>query len=60
MGRVNTRKPVKDVESPAESSIFSNLASSTLRNRNDASAQMSIEENLNSDKQIDDYSEKRH
>lgn len=59
MGRIFSGKPVKDTETAAESVIFSDMTSSTLKKRNEASVKVTVDSSFQSNIQADDFSEKK-
>lgn len=59
MGRIYSGKPVRDVETAAESIINSSMLSSTIKKMKEKAAQMTVTEQLQSHQQIDDYLEKK-
>lgn len=59
MGRIYSGKPVKDIETTAESIINSTLINSTVRKSNEAAPQLSVTAQLQSNQQIDDFYEKK-
>lgn len=59
MGRIKSGKPVKDTEAASESTIFTEMTGSLINKRNKNSIRMPVSEQLQSIRQIDDFSEKK-
>ncbi len=59
MGRIYSGKPVKDIETAAESLIQSNMTSSILRKKDEAALRMTVVGSLQYCKPVDENGEKK-
>jgi len=59
MGRSYSQKPVKDIETAAETIIPDSLGSSIMKKISQGSSKLSVTANMYFDRIFDDYTEKR-